>query len=409
MDFYDIIIVGGGAAGFFTAINAAEIDPSQNILILERGKEVLSKVKISGGGRCNVTHAEFIPSELVKKYPRGDKELRGPFHSFMTGDTMEWFEKRGIELKIEEDGRIFPVSDSSQSIIDCFISECKRLNISVQKGHSLKNFSRKDEKWHLETSQGQFSTEKLMLATGSNPKVWNLLERMGHQIISPVPSLFTFNIQDHRIDGLAGIATEAEVKVEGTKLESSGPLLITHWGMSGPAILKLSAWGARELNELGYHFNIRVNWLPGQTEQHILADLKQLKTEFPKQLVIKRAQFELPKRLWQKIAIASGISSEDNWASLNKEQLLNLSRELTSARFGVNGKSTFKEEFVTAGGINLKEVDFKSFESKLHPNLYFAGEILNIDAITGGFNFQNAWTGGFLAAQAMSSNARSRS
>ncbi|MCP9198873.1 NAD(P)/FAD-dependent oxidoreductase [Gramella sp. GC03-9] len=408
MDTYDIIIVGGGAAGFFTAINAAEIDPSLRILILERGKEVLSKVKISGGGRCNVTHAEFIPSELVKRYPRGDKELRGPFHSFMTGDTMEWFEKRGIELKIEEDGRIFPVSDSSQSIIDCFNSECRRLNISVLKGHSLKNFSRKDENWHLETSQGEFSTNKLMLATGSNPKVWDLLEKMGHQIISPVPSLFTFNIQDHRIDGLAGISTEAEVKVESTKLESSGPLLITHWGMSGPAILKLSAWGARELNELGYHFSIRVNWLPGRTSQHILAELKQLKTEFPKQLVLKRAQFELPKRLWQKIAIAAGIGSEDNWASLNKEQLLKLSTQLTSASFSVNGKSTFKEEFVTAGGINLKEVDFKSFESKLYPDLYFAGEILNIDAITGGFNFQNAWTGGFLAAQAMSSGARSQ-
>ncbi len=402
MDSYDIIIAGGGAAGFFTAINAAENNRNLRILILERGKEVLTKVKVSGGGRCNVTHAEFIPAELVKKYPRGEKELRGPFHKFMTGDTIAWFEKRGIELKTEEDGRMFPVTDSSQTIIDCFNNECKKLNIELRKGESLKKLQHENEHWKLITNTSEFQAEKVMLATGSNSKIWNMLDKMGHTIIPAVPSLFTFNIKDKRIEDLAGIATDAEVKILDRKLESSGPLLITHWGMSGPAILKLSAWGARELNELNYDFSIRLNWLPGRTAEEISEELKKLKFSISKQQVSTRPQFELPKRLWHSITAAAKISTETKWADLNKEQLAKLARELTSAVFKVNGKSTFKEEFVTAGGIDLKEVDFKTFESKLHKNLFFAGEILNIDAITGGFNFQNAWTGAFLAAKAMS-------
>jgi len=408
LDTFDIIIVGGGAAGFFTAINAAENNSGLKILILERGKEVLTKVRVSGGGRCNVTHAEFIPAELVKRYPRGEKELRGPFHKFMTGDTIAWFEDRGIKLKTEEDGRMFPVTDSSQTIIDCFTKECKRLNIEIRKGHSLKNFKKLNEYWEIETNSGSFKTKQLMLATGSNSKVWNLLEKMGHTIVPAVPSLFTFNIQDNRIKGLAGIATDAEVKILDENLESSGPLLITHWGMSGPGILKLSAWGARQLNDLNYNFHIQVNWIPGKTSAEILEELKELKFSLSKQQVSTRPQFELPKRLWQSMVETSNIKSDTKWADLNKDQLKKLSDELTSAEFKVTGKSTFKEEFVTAGGIDLKEVDFKSFESKFHPGLYFAGEILNIDAITGGFNFQNAWTGGFLAAKAMSSNARSQ-
>jgi len=399
---FDVIIVGGGAAGFFTAINAAENNPELNILILERGKEVLTKVKVSGGGRCNVTHAEFIPAELVKRYPRGEKELRGPFHKFMTGDTIAWFNERGIELKTEEDGRMFPVTDSSQTIIDCFQKECQKLGIQIRKGQSLKNFSKEKDLWQVNTNTNSFKCTKLMLATGSNPKVWSLLQKMGHQIVSAVPSLFTFNIQDQRIKDLAGIASEAEVKILNENLDSSGPLLITHWGMSGPGILKLSAWGARQLNDLNYNFNIQVNWLPGNTKTDILNNLKELKFSISKQQVSTRPQFELPKRLWQSIVLASKINQETKWADLNKDQLTNLSEQLTSAVFKVTGKSTFKEEFVTAGGIDLKEVDFKTFESKLHKNLYFAGEILNIDAITGGFNFQNAWTGGYLAAQAMS-------
>jgi len=399
---FDVIIVGGGAAGFFTAINAAENNPALNILILERGKEVLTKVKISGGGRCNVTHAEFIPAELVKRYPRGEKELRGPFHKFMTGDTIAWFNERGIELKTEEDGRMFPITDSSQTIIDCFQKECQKLGIQIRKGQSLKNFSKEKDLWQVNTNTNSFKCTKLMLATGSNPKVWSLLQKMGHQIVSAVPSLFTFNIQDQRIKDLAGIASEAEVKILNENLDSSGPLLITHWGMSGPGILKLSAWGARQLNDLNYNFNIQVNWLPGNTKTDILNNLKELKFSISKQQVSTRPQFELPKRLWQSIVSASKIHQETKWADLNKDQLTNLAEELTSAVFKVTGKSTFKEEFVTAGGIDLKEVDFKTFESKLHKDLYFAGEILNIDAITGGFNFQNAWTGGYLAAQAMS-------
>ena len=404
MQHFDIIIIGGGAAGFFTAINAAEINPNLKIAILERGKDVLTKVKISGGGRCNVTHAEFLPKELSTNYPRGEKELLGPFHSFMTGDTMQWFEERGIALKIEGDGRIFPVSDDSQSIIDCFLREADRLKIQVLKSHAVQTFQQKNDFWEIKTSKGDFSAEKMMLATGSNPKMWNLLKKLGHKIIEPVPSLFTFNIKDERIKDLPGIATEAVVKINSKKvnLESKGPLLITHWGMSGPGILKLSAWGARDLEKLNYQFEIKVNWLPGTTSEEVLNQLKDLKNKLAKQQVLKNAQFDLPKRLWRNLIVAAGITDGTTWADLNKNQLYNLSSQLTEAAFKVNGKSTFKEEFVTAGGVDLKEVNFKTFESKLYKNLFLAGEILNIDAITGGFNFQNAWTGGFLAAQAMS-------
>ncbi|MGW1454758.1 NAD(P)/FAD-dependent oxidoreductase [Salegentibacter agarivorans] len=404
MQHFDIIIIGGGAAGFFTAINAAEINPNLKIAILERGKDVLTKVKISGGGRCNVTHAEFLPKELSTNYPRGEKELLGPFHSFMTGDTMQWFEERGIALKIEDDGRIFPVSDDSQSIIDCFLRETDRLKIQVLKSHAVQTFQQKNDFWEIKTSKGDFSAEKMMLATGSNPKMWNLLKKLGHKIIEPVPSLFTFNIKDERIKDLPGIATEAIVKINSKKvnLESKGPLLITHWGMSGPGILKLSAWGARDLEKLNYQFEIKVNWLPGYSSEEILDQLKELKNKLAKQQVLKNAQFDLPKRLWRNLIVAAGITDGTTWADLNKNQLHNLSSQLTEAAFKVNGKSTFKEEFVTAGGVDLKEVNFKTFESKLYKNLFLAGEILNIDAITGGFNFQNAWTGGFLAAQAMS-------
>jgi len=404
MQHFDIIIIGGGAAGFFSAINAAEINPNLKIAILERGKDVLTKVKVSGGGRCNVTHAEFLPKELSTNYPRGEKELLGPFHSFMTGDTMQWFEERGIALKIEDDGRIFPVSDDSQSIIDCFLREADRLKIQVLKSHAVQTFQQKNDFWEIKTSKGDFSAEKMMLATGSNPKMWNLLKKLGHKIIEPVPSLFTFNIKDERIKDLPGIATEAVVKINSKKvnLESKGPLLITHWGMSGPGILKLSAWGARDLEKLNYQFEIKVNWLPGTTSEEVLNQLKDLKNKLAKQQVLKNAQFDLPKRLWRNLIVAAGITDGTTWADLNKNQLHNLSSQLTEAAFKVNGKSTFKEEFVTAGGVDLKEVNFKTFESKLYKNLFLAGEILNIDAITGGFNFQNAWTGGFLAAQAMS-------
>ncbi len=398
---YDIIIIGGGAAGFFTAINAAEFNPKTKILILERGKEVLTKVRISGGGRCNVTHAEFVPNELIKNYPRGEKELRGPFHSFMTGDTIAWFEERGIELKIEEDGRMFPVSDSSETIIDCFLSETQRLGIKILKNHAVQNIVEENEQWHINTNSGDFSAEKILVATGSNPKIWKLLQGLGHHMETAVPSLFTFNIKDERIKDLPGVATFASVKIPKIDMEDEGPLLITHWGLSGPAILKLSAWGARQLNDLNYKFKIHVNWLANQNSEEILEQLLELKLKHAKQQLSKYAQFELPKRLWRSLVLASGIKETNIWADINKKQLIKLSEQLTQSEFSVDGKSTFKGEFVTAGGVKLNEVNFKTFESKLQKNLYFAGEVLNIDAITGGFNFQNAWTGGYLAAKAM--------
>ena len=399
---FNIIIVGGGAAGFFTAINIVEKNPKLKVAILERGTEVLNKVRISGGGRCNVTHACFEPNELVKFYPRGEKELRGPFHQFCSGDTIEWFEKHGVELKIKADGRIFPVSNSSQTIIDCFLKATQKLGITVLTGQSVQSIFKKDSLWKVETQTENYLAEKLILATGSNPKVWEMLQNFGHAIVSPVPSLFTFNIKDSRIKELPGVAAHVTVKVKDTKLSSTGPLLITHWGMSGPAILKLSAWGARILHDKNYQFTIFVNWLNDAEKADVENMLKELKQEHAKKSVSKKSPFELTNRLWESLVLASGIESETKWADLSKIQLQNLANQLTNGTFQVNGKSTFKEEFVTAGGIDLKEINFKTMESKLHESLYFAGEIVNIDAITGGFNFQNAWTSGYIVASALS-------
>jgi predicted Rossmann fold flavoprotein len=402
---YDILVIGGGAAGFFTAINAAEMNPSKRIGLLERGKDVLTKVKISGGGRCNVTHAQYDPRELSKNYPRGEKELLGPFHSFMTGDTVAWFESKGVQLKTESDGRMFPASDSSQTIIDCFVAETERLSIDVLLNNSVKSISKLGETWSIETTVQVLEANVLVAATGSNPKIWKLMEQLGHTIVPPVPSLFTFNIKDSRILDLPGVSTPASIKVLNEKgkveLESEGPLLITHWGMSGPAILKLSAWGARILAPRAYQFTIIINWLPELSEDEVLEALLVNKGEFSKQTVLKYAQFGLPKRLWRNVVKAVGIDASETWADITKRKLQNLAQQLTASYFEVNGKSTFKEEFVTAGGVDLKEVNFKTFESKKCPGLYFAGEILNIDAITGGFNFQNAWTGAFMVAQAI--------
>lgn len=395
---FDIIIVGGGAAGFFTAINIVEKNPKLKVAILERGKEVLSKVRISGGGRCNVAHACFEPNDLVKFYPRGEKELRGPFHQFCSGDTIEWFRNHGVELKAEEDGRIFPVSNSSQTIIDCFLEATQRLGITILTGQSVQSIFKKDNLWKIETQNENYLAEKLILATGSNPKIWEMLQTFGHAIVNPVPSLFTFNIKDARIKELPGVSAQVSVKVKDTKLSATGPLLITHWGMSGPAILKLSAWGARILSEKNYQFTIFVNWLNDVATDDAEKILKDLKQEHAKKAVSKKSPFDFPNRLWESLVLASGIESETKWADLSKIQLQSLANQLTNSSFQVNGKSTFKEEFVTAGGIDLKEINFKTMESKLHKNLYFAGEIVNIDAITGGFNFQNAWTSGYILA-----------
>ena len=398
---YDCLIVGGGAAGFFTAINIVERNPKAKVAILERGAEVLGKVRISGGGRCNVTHACFEPNELVKFYPRGEKELRGPFHQFCSGDTIEWFERHGVALKIEDDGRMFPVSNSSQTIIDCFLKATQQLGIKVLTGQSVQSIFKKDNYWKIDTQNQNYQAENLILATGSNPKIWEMLQEFGHAIIPPVPSLFTFNSKDPRIKELPGVSAKVTVRVKDTKLEATGPLLITHWGMSGPAILKLSAWGARILHDKNYQFTLLVNWLNTIDSEEAIAQLKTLKQEQAKKTVAKKSPFELTNRLWESLVLAAGIRTETKWADLSKTQLQHLAQQLTNGVFQINGKSTFKEEFVTAGGIDLKEINFKTMESKIHPNLYFAGEIVNIDAITGGFNFQNAWTSGFIVANAL--------
>lgn len=403
--YYDVIIIGGGAAGFFTAINLAETRPDLTVAILERGVDVLSKVKVSGGGRCNVTHSEFDAQQLAQNYPRGAQELRGPFSRFMTGDTMEWFESRGVSLKIEDDGRIFPTTDSSQTIIDCFTMAAQNAGVQLHLQQPVRQIL-KEEYWQLITKTTQFAAEHLVIATGSNPKIWKILQALGHTVIEPVASLFTFNIDDARINDLQGISINASIQVLDASnkaiLNSEGPTLITHWGLSGPGVLKISAWGARILAPLDYKFDILVNWLYDLEPQDALDHLIEQKLLTPHKKLVNTPCFELSKRFWQRQIEGMGIPSDLVWVQASKKQLDNIANALTKARFAVDGKSTFKEEFVTAGGVELKEVNFKKFESKIHPKLYFAGEVLNIDAITGGFNFQNAWTGGHLVSKAIS-------
>lgn len=397
-----VIIIGGGAAGFFAAITIAETNPNLIVTILEKGNKVLQKVKVSGGGRCNVTHACFTPSELIEFYPRGKKELLGPFHQFMTGDTMEWFENRGVSLKIEEDNRIFPESNSSQSIIDCLTESAKNAGVILELNQNVDSIEKNDSQFIIKTNTQEFIADKLVIASGSNPKIWELIANLGHKIISPVPSLFTFKINDKRIKEIPGVSVpNATVALIDSKFETNGPLLITHWGISGPAVLKLSAFGAILLAEKNYQYGVKVNWLSKPLET-VIQKLKILKRENPKkQIIIKSVFKDLPKRLWENLVLAAQIKQDQRWADVSNKQLENLANQLTNTVFNAYGKTTFKEEFVTAGGIDLKEINFKRFESKIHKNLFFAGEVLNIDAVTGGFNFQNAWTGGFIAGKAI--------
>ncbi|WP_233901538.1 aminoacetone oxidase family FAD-binding enzyme, partial [Tenacibaculum piscium] len=377
-----VIIIGGGAAGHFTAINAKEQNPDLDITILEKGKEVLQKVKISGGGRCNVTHACFEPKELVKFYPRGKKELLGPFHQFMTGDTFQWFDDRGVPLKIEDDNRVFPEENTSQAIIDCFQNSIDTLGIKVLKNHGVNSVEKQTEqeggKWLINTKEQQFEADYLVIAAGSSKKVWDLCKTLEHTVVEPVPSLFTFNIKDKRIIDLGGISVpNADVKLVGTNLENSGPLLITHWGLSGPAILKLSAFGARILADKNYQYNVLVNWL-GQDFDDTLNELTALKSsEARKQVNLKSPFADIPRRLWERFVAAAEIKTTQNWGDLSNKQLHNLATQLTKGLFNANGRTTFKDEFVTAGGVDLKEINFKRFESKLHKNLFMVGEVLN--------------------------------
>lgn len=401
-----VVVIGGGAAGFFAAIRCAELYPENDVVILERGKEALGKVRISGGGRCNLTHACWTPRELIKHYPRGSRELLGPFTRFACGDTVDWFDQKGVETKIEEDGRMFPVTDDSQTIVDCLLGSAHRAGVRIEYQTRVDQLippKTEGSQWTVTTSKGDYPADRIMLATGSNPRIWDMLADLGHQIITPVPSLFTFNIKDPRIKDLPGLSVpRAELRIPQFKLEANGPLLITHWGLSGPAVLRLSAWGARELAQANHHFELQVNWL-GRSYDDLRAHLLDLKTELAQKSIATRSpvSIEIPNRLWQQITQAAGIGHSTRWADLSKKQTHRLSEELTQAKFSVRGKSTFKEEFVTAGGIDLREIDFKRFESKLHPGLFLAGEVLNIDAITGGFNFQAAWTGGWIAGEAM--------
>ena len=395
-----IAIIGGGAAGFFCAAVLAEQMPANQITIFERADNVLQKVKISGGGRCNVTHASSEPKQLVINYPRGTKELLGPFYAFDTQNTIDWFESRGVELKTEADGRMFPVTDSSQTIIDCLWKATVLKGVVLKTRCGVTNFENENDQWKLTTDKGEFWTETLVIASGSSQNFWNIISKATkHTLVAPVPSLFTFNCLSPLLQNLSGVALpSAEVKITNSKFSATGPVLITHWGLSGPAILRLSAWGAIWLNEKNYKFTIEINWKPDWNKQQAFDWLLSMKKQHPKKK-LATINPELPNRFWQNLILFSLGNEERMLADLPNTILVKIALALTSTQLSINGKSTFKDEFVTAGGIDLKEIDFKTFQSKLHPGLFFAGEVLNIDAITGGFNFQAAWTGGYLAAK----------
>lgn len=415
--------MGGGAAGFFGAIACAQTHPHTQVTILEAGRQPLTKVKISGGGRCNVTHACFEPALLVQNYPRGGKALRGAFTRFQARDTVAWFESRGVKLKTEEDGRMFPTTDDSATIVNCLMQEAKDAGVKLRTGVSVVSVEKKPPDVHptsdrLPQPEGVFEIElksgetlecdRLLLASGSNPLGYRIAKALGHHIEPPVPSLFTFNVKDERLRDLAGVSVKnARVQLPEAKLDQTGPLLITHWGVSGPAVLKLSAWGARYLYERKYQAPIAIDWLPQYNREVVREQLHAVKSQLSRKAIATSSPFPIPRRLWERLLTASGIDPQMRWAEVSKKALNALIQELTQGRYQITGKGVFKEEFVTCGGVKLKEVNFKTMESRCCPGLYFAGEILDIDGVTGGFNFQSAWTTSGLAGQAMGTDGRS--
>jgi len=400
--FFDLIVVGGGAAGFFAAITCAE-NSGKSVLILEKTSQLLQKVKISGGGRCNVTHRCFEPRELSTNYPRGQKSLIGPFHRFGAADTVEWFTSRGVTLKTEADGRMFPDTDSSQTIIDTLLGAADAAGVSVHTSEGVTSVVENEEHFELLTDTGSsYTAASVLIATGGTRLTAGarLAASLGHELQPPTPSLFTFKVEDPRIDGLAGLSVSpAEVSIQQSRLASCGPVLITHWGLSGPGILKISAWGARELAGRDYRFDISVNWLPDADPAAVVAEKR--RSEAKRQLSSSSPFASIPKRLWLRFLAAADVPDTTTWAQLSKAQTTRLLDQLATSTFAVNGKSTNKDEFVTCGGISLKEINFQTMESKLVHGLFFAGEVIDVDGVTGGFNFQNAWTNGFHAGSAI--------
>ncbi|WP_313385089.1 NAD(P)/FAD-dependent oxidoreductase [Chishuiella sp.] len=393
-----IAIVGGGAAGYFVAANLGKKLGEQTVLF-EQANLPLQKVRISGGGRCNVTHACFDPLDLVEYYPRGKKELLSVFYTFQPGDTMAWFSERGVELKIEDDNRIFPVSDSSLSIINALTDAVEKNKVQLNFSDGVQEINKIESGYELVTKSGKHFFESVIVTTGSTPKFWKSLKNLGLKIVNPVPSLFTFNCKDSRIEGLMGISfDDVTVKINQQKLNTEGPLLITHWGFSGPAILRLSAWGALKLNECNYKFETEINFI-NQSKEETIDFLTKKKIDDAKKNIHKNNPFSFPKRFWLSILNYCNITEKMVYADLSKKQINFISSELTEGKFQINGKSTFKDEFVTAGGVDLKEIDFNRMVAKNSPNLYLAGEVLNIDAITGGFNFQACWSEAYIIAE----------
>jgi predicted Rossmann fold flavoprotein len=400
-----LFVIGGGAAGFFCAVNAARLNPGLKVVIIEKTGKLLSKVRVSGGGRCNVTHACFEIADMSKKYPRGNHFVKKIFFHFFTTDTIEWFKERGVQLHTEEDGRMFPVTNSSQTIIDCLLKEATKYGVEVRMNTEVKKIKRIKGTWEIESVNRQPSTANyLCIACGGYPKssMFDWLKELGHSIEEPVPSLFTFNLPGNDITKLMGVSVaDAQVKIMGSKLAERGPVLITHWGLSGPAVLRLSAWGAREFAANSYTFTALINWIPNFNEPQLRDEFQQLRMDTASKKIINRNSFGLPQRLWEYLCYQSGITENMRWADLPAKEQNKFIKNLLAQEFFVKGKTTFKEEFVTAGGIKLNEIDANTMQSKITPGLFFAGEILDVDGITGGFNFQHAWTSGFIAAKSI--------